>query len=326
VKRTGARAEPKSALELSGEALDLLCAAPRGALLAYYAGAVPFVLGALFFWADMSHGAGAQDRCFAESLLLAALFAWMKFWQAVFAGSLMRHLTRAPSPPWTAARALRVMARQAAVHAYGLVAIPAALLITFPFGAVYAYYQNLTAAGDEGTDGRAATSGRAWRLALLWPRQNHLLIWLLSPWLLAAGMAVAFGAVAIVTASLPATETAGGMLRVLLAVGLASQAIVPLSPVGSVVAGNVAALLVLLPAVLHRLLGIETSFAVAGWRSILNTTFLATVYAISYLILDPVLKAAYVIRGFYGDSQRTGQDLLLALDEERGGNAQRRKA
>jgi hypothetical protein len=70
--------------------------------------------------------------------------------------------------------------------------------------------------------------------------------------------------------------------------------------------------LILLPYLLKILLGVETVFTLSGMR-MLNTTFLAVLCGLSYLCMDPILKAVYVLRCFYGSSLQTGDDLKSAL-------------
>src|SRR5690242_5856870 len=80
-----------SSIDLLEEALHLLRNHP-GALAWYFAGSVPFVLGLLFFWADMSRSAYAASRCAPASLLLALGYVWMKSCQAAGARVLWRGL------------------------------------------------------------------------------------------------------------------------------------------------------------------------------------------------------------------------------------------
>lgn len=75
---------------------------------------------------------------------------------------------------------------------------------------------------------------------------------------------------------------------------------------------NLIAVLYLLPNLLNSFFGVETVFTKAGW-SMLNTTFLAIVLCISYLLLDPLIKIIYVLRCFYGESLHTGEDLKVEL-------------
>src|SRR5207244_10477872 len=65
---------------------------------------------------------------------------------------------------------------------------------------------------------------------------------------------------------------------------------------------------------LKMLLGIGTAFAGSPW-GLLNTTFVATVGALMYLCLDPLVKAVYLLRCFYGESLHTGEDLRAELKQ-----------
>lgn len=75
---------------------------------------------------------------------------------------------------------------------------------------------------------------------------------------------------------------------------------------------NVMVAIIGLPFLLQKFFGIETVFAQSFWAA-LNTTMLAAVTAITFLCLDPVLKATYILRCFHGESLRTGQDLKADL-------------
>jgi hypothetical protein len=68
-----------------------------------------------------------------------------------------------------------------------------------------------------------------------------------------------------------------------------------------------------LPYLLKILLGVETAFTIGGIHAIFNTTFLAITTAITYLFMDPIAKAAYALRCFYGHSRNTGDDLRADL-------------
>lgn len=75
---------------------------------------------------------------------------------------------------------------------------------------------------------------------------------------------------------------------------------------------NLAAAFYAIPWLANRLLGIENMFGLGGWGW-LNTTFLVSVSALTWLAVDPLVKAFYVLRVFYGRSQRTGDDLRVDL-------------
>ena len=76
---------------------------------------------------------------------------------------------------------------------------------------------------------------------------------------------------------------------------------------------NVVAILALTPYLLKILLGIETAFTLSGYHAIMNTTFLAGACGIAYLCTNPLVKAMYVVRCFYGGAIQTGEDLQVAL-------------
>jgi hypothetical protein len=81
---------------------------------------------------------------------------------------------------------------------------------------------------------------------------------------------------------------------------------------GFIVFLNIGFMLAFLPYLLKSILGIETVFTLSG-VGLLNTTFLAVVAGLTYLCMDPIIKAIYVLRCFYGRSRHTGDDLKSAL-------------
>jgi hypothetical protein len=66
------------------------------------------------------------------------------------------------------------------------------------------------------------------------------------------------------------------------------------------------------PHILKIILGVETDFTLSVASS-LNTTFLAAALGVTYLCVDPLIKAVYTLRCFYGESRATGEDLRVAL-------------
>ena len=63
--------EPK-ALELTEQAVALLRRSPFSAWAAYYLGTLPFLLGLLYFWGDMSRDAAASQRLLEWPIILAS--------------------------------------------------------------------------------------------------------------------------------------------------------------------------------------------------------------------------------------------------------------
>src|SRR5450631_1380324 len=93
------RQQGKGANDLIEEATHLLRTAPAATLAAYYVGTIPFILGLLYFWADMSRSPFASQHLAESSLLVVGLFIWMKFWQAVFARRVRAHIAAQPPAP-----------------------------------------------------------------------------------------------------------------------------------------------------------------------------------------------------------------------------------
>jgi hypothetical protein len=76
---------------------------------------------------------------------------------------------------------------------------------------------------------------------------------------------------------------------------------------------NVATTMAWLPYMLRTLFGIDTAFAQAGVKSVFNTTYLACSFALTYVFVDPLIKAVFALRCFYGQSLQTGDDLKSDL-------------
>ena len=259
----------KGAIELCEEATVLLRCAPIETWSYYFAGTLPMVLGLLYFWSDMTRGHQAGDRLVTGSLLLSALFIWMKAWQVLFAARLREVITDAEPEQVSVGGFLRIAVEQACWQPWGLILLPIAAVLAFPMGWVYAYYQNLVALGlksarPSNEEANQSVHAAAVAQAKLWPQQNHLVLLTIS----------------------------GLYLFVFL---------------------NVAIALVLVPKLLVMLFGIRELFEPGIWL-MLNTTFLAVVGAITHLIMDPFIKAVYVLRCFYGESQTTGEDLRVRMN------------
>jgi hypothetical protein len=257
--------QERGALEMIEEATHLLRTAPAGALACYHIGSVPFVLGLLFFWGDMSSNPFAYQHLAGAALGMTALFLWMKCWHVIFSRRLRAYVSREPAAGWSFSRIRRVFIAQAVLQPLGLFLLPVAFVTVLTFGTVYAFFQNVTAMDDgETTRLRVLIQRAVGQLRLLrW--QNH--VTLLA--LLGFGICV-----------------------------LASWASVGF----------------LLPALAKILLGVESVFSRSG-GSMLNTTFLAAILGLTYLSIDPIVKAVYVLRCFYGESLKTGHDLKSDLKQ-----------
>jgi hypothetical protein len=253
----------KAVFDLIEEATHLLRGAPAATLAVYYAGAIPFVLGLLFFWAEMSRSPLAPQHLAGGSLGLTALFLWMKCCQAIFARRLRAQAAGQPPTPLSARRCARIFFAQAVIQPSGLFLLPVALVPTLPFPWVYAFYQNVSALDDGGEAAGGSLLKNARRQAALWPRQNFLML----------GIMMAF---------------AGCLFLNWLTVCLT------------------------LPGLFKMLLGIESDFTRSP-LALLNSTFCAAMAGLTYLSVDPLFKAIYTLRCFYGESRQSGEDLKAEL-------------
>ncbi len=173
------RKHNKSAIRIIEEAVYLLRSAPGRLLACYYLGSAPFVLGLMYFWADMSRSANAGEHRTVAALSLAVLYVWMKFWQTVFTHQVRAEITGESPYRWSLDRIASVAATQSLIQSTRFIVLPIAGVVLIPFGFCYAFYQNAAAYAEEEPQTVKSTCKWAWREAGLWPRQNHLLIGIL---------------------------------------------------------------------------------------------------------------------------------------------------
>src|SRR2546425_940541 len=111
-------------LELIEEAVHLLRLSPWAVLGGYYLGSLPFVLGLLYFWADMSRGSAAYEHCAPAALAVSLLFLWMKTWQAIFARHLKAQIAGRLAPAMSLSGFFRTAMNQAILQPSGLFVLP----------------------------------------------------------------------------------------------------------------------------------------------------------------------------------------------------------
>jgi len=174
---------PKGALDLIEEAIVELRNAPASAWITYYAGSLPFVLSLLYFWADMSRSAFAYRHLAEAAFGLSLLYVWMKCWQSVFASLIYKRLLPGVTSHFTTASVFRMALAQTVLQPYSLFLLPLTFLVFLPFGWTYALYHNISLIGNGETADIRAVLRKSWKLASLWPGQNHrviLILWLFS--------------------------------------------------------------------------------------------------------------------------------------------------
>jgi len=209
-----------------------------------------------------------------------------------------------------------MLVTQVCLQPYGIVAIPLSMLVAFPLPSVHAFYQNLSAMDEHEHETVRAYAARVWKQARLWPAQSAIIIWLLSPWLLGAGLIISFWAASFVISSIMPFGMYGDLVWFVIALALLYYSVFPFAPFSCVVAANIAVAIYALPLVLKMLFSIETTFTTSGWHTICNTTYIMAVFSIAYVCLDPVSKAAHALRCYYGDAIKSGEDLLKDLEQE----------
>ncbi len=307
-----ATSQPKPAFDVIEEAVRVLRSAPGRVPAFYFLGTLPFVAGALYFWTDMAHETFAHMRLGRSSLGIALLFIWMKHWQHLSSRVLRAHIERRVPAPLGLAALARRCANQALLHATGLILLPLAAFVVAPFGWLYAFYQSTTAASDNDADDLRSLVRASAQHANHWKKQNHVIVWILCPHLLLLVCTFFFALLPFMEAVSPVgSRQIVAMYSIVLAVILA-----PLSPFALVVAINIGSALLLLPMLLRIFTGIETAFSI-NTEAALSPTFFLIVCGLTYLCLDPIVKAAYTLRAHYGESLHTGADIRLAIQRLR---------
>jgi len=197
------------------------------------------------------------------ALGVSVLFLWMKCWQTVFACTLKAHVCGEPPPRWTLRRINRLAFVQTVIQPSLLFVMPFAMLVVLPIGWVHALYHSVTVIGDGETASAKTVFKTSWQQSMLWQRQNHI-------------------ALSIV------------------------------SLLGLFVFINVFITVLIVPDLARSLLGVETVFSRAG-SAAYNTTLWAVALGVTYLCINPLTHALYVLRCFYGASLATGADLKAEL-------------
>jgi hypothetical protein len=174
VNPAAARRDGPNALDWIETATHLLRSAPAGALLCYYIGSVPCLLGLLYFWTDMSRGAFAAGHLIDSAFSAALLYIWMKSWQAVFFSKLRAHLQLEPESPWTFQRVTRMVTAQAVFAPIGLFLRFIAANLLIPYIWTYSLFIGAAILSDGTIPSLREIARGAVREAGLWWRQTHV--------------------------------------------------------------------------------------------------------------------------------------------------------
>jgi hypothetical protein len=174
------RTEEKGAIEIIEEATQLLRLLPGDIYALYYVGSLPFVLGFLYFWADMSRGTFAYQYAAEASFSLTVLYIWMKCWQSAFCTRLHAHLQGDSKPGWTLRRILRLIVLQTSLQPIGLILLPISSILMLPFAWVYAFFHNVSVTGNGKHSDIKEVYLEAWHQAKLFTAQSHIFIMIYS--------------------------------------------------------------------------------------------------------------------------------------------------
>ncbi|MBD3420649.1 MAG: hypothetical protein GF398_11080 [Chitinivibrionales bacterium] len=78
---------------------------------------------------------------------------------------------------------------------------------------------------------------------------------------------------------------------------------------------NLFALAGFLPTILKNTLNIDSPFTLYS-GTLINSTFMATLASLAYIVVDPLIKIVYVLRCHYTESRTSGDDIIAAAQRQ----------
>jgi len=304
----------ESGLHLAGQALHIFSRVPLAIQLLYYIGTLPFVLAFLYFWFDMSQSAYAHTRLFLWTALLPLLFIWMKCWHAVYTDTLYNWLYEREQLHYGFRNVMRLIAFTSIIQPLGFILIPISMLLGLPYMTALFFFQDILISGESAKKGLLARCMDSYRASSQHSGQGLSVIWLLSPVQLGAALFTVCGIIFLSKFFGAEAATAGNSTlflgMVFFMVGIITTL---LSPFGLLLGIGLTTLALMIPYLLDSVFGVATIFS-HGWMTlILNTSFVTVVYSLVYLLLDPLMKIATVMRRFQFNSRGSGEDILFEL-------------
>jgi len=277
------------------EAFHLLRRMPKAGLANYYIGTLPFVLSLLYFVQDMSLHTFAHRRVAAGAMILAAFFAWMKFWQSRFAGAMAAFQAGVEPPPASGETLWRQTAHQTIVQS-------AAMMFLF----VAALAASVVAPNGHAGD---IVTVMAVLLFLLLAFEAIVLVCHWRVFLPITGTMSFFQHVTILAdGRRPLREALAQSARLAKHGDGASAGLPLLALMACLLLANLSIVLLAGPHLLQQILGVGTEFSRGGSASA-NTTLFGIAVALTFLMLDPMNRALHVLSCFYATADRSGQDL-----------------
>src|SRR5690606_34250315 len=126
------------------EAFHLLRSADVSCFWTFYAGAVPFALGMLYFVADMSRSSLAQRDAAFVAVGMTLLYFWMRYSQAKFCAGLWRTLNPGEGTKFSRRERFSTFAALSLLQAFHLPILVAGAFFAIPLGWVLAAQQNFS--------------------------------------------------------------------------------------------------------------------------------------------------------------------------------------
>lgn len=259
------------AVQVLEEAFHLLRSIDLNLYWYFYLGTIPFVIGLLYFTADMSRSGLAQEDAAFIAGIMVVLYVWMRVCQARFCDGLWNFLSPKTEGNVRERMRFRNFAAFLLLHSLQGPLLIIGLIAVVPLGWIIAARENLSvlAFREEHSEG---TLRNLWaeslRLSGYQWAQNH-------------GVLIVLGVVALFTWV------------------------------------NVIGTAILVPTFGKSIFGIDSVFTISPMAAVLNTTFFLGSLLLTYLVVAPLMKAAYTIRCFQARSRSTGEDLLSRLAESR---------
>lgn len=304
------RSKPGSehtAVAIAEEAVELLINAPSRILLSYFLGTIPFIIGGLYFFAELVFNPTAEPLIPVLGAILAMLFMWMRYHQSRFMAQLLRFRAGEPEPVRHIRDILESLLLHSLIQPVGFILLAIGLLLIVPFARLSSafHYYSILASGPEPLD--SSHFKKAVRVSVIDPGKQLALNWLFNPWFSGAAFLFVFLILPILVHGFEVHEDIYYLLVALIVLVAAIS-----SPLGAILYANIAVSIYMLPGMILTFFGIETVFSRAG-AGLFTTLFFMAAWMLTFLVMDPVMKSIYVVHYFYASSISTGEDILMHL-------------
>lgn len=295
-----------SGLALIDRSIFLVRTSLLSHLWIYYCSTIPALLYFLFFFNDMSNGSSGNNRIIYSSLILVLLLILMKTGQAVFCLRSYETLIGGTFRKLNIQQIFTCASQQTIFACTEMIVMPLAMLLTIPFGWCYAFFQ----IGSIGTlifeknlIAQSVTHSK------VLPVQNHMMLWVICPQFLLTMIMCYIAVPPLVTLFDAGTNT---QILIYLISGILAFATLLVNPLGFILFSNFLAAIVFLPYLIRTLTGWELIYSMNGTAALHPGVLLAT-WALSFLLMDPLVKISYIVRIYDHQSIRTGYDIIKRI-------------